>query len=152
MYYFVPLTILMFFLLLFSTFYLVKYRRMYTHLSNRQHLFDEQLKSITDEYTALKNDYSQDRSFTEHLLTVDTETTKLQITQSTYLADVQNSTIPERYQYISSASGQGATAVEIARLFSISTHEAEQLSNLSALNAKKPVLDEPTRSELSSDS
>ena len=152
MYYFVPLTILMFFLLLFSTFYLMKYRNMYTHLSKQQHKLDEKLKTITDEYTALKNEYCLDRSFTDHLLNVDKETTQLQITQSTYLADVQNSTIPERYQYINSASGHGANAVEIARLFSISNHEAEQLSNLSQLNVKKSILDVPTRPELSTDS
>jgi len=152
MYYFVPLTILMFILLLFSTFYLMKYRSMYTHLSSQQQLFDEKLKSISDKYTTLKNEYNQDRSFTDHLLNIDQETTKLQITQSTYLADVHNSTIPERYQYINAASGQGADANEIARLFSISSHEAEQLSNLSRLNARKSILDETTEPELSSDS
>lgn len=59
-------------------------------------------------------------------------TTKLQTTRN---VNHQNSTTPEKYQYIISLTQKGMKAEEIASILSISEHEARQLVSLARISA-----------------
>ena len=58
----------------------------------------------------------------------------IQLSRSSYHARAAAATLPERYQYISSLTDNGAGAAELAKLFAISRQEAEQLVALAKLN------------------
>ncbi len=120
--------------LLASVLSLLWYWRKY-NLLNRTHVrLAEKYRAITDQYIKLKESIAQNRSFSSRLGEIEEAAAHIQLSHSSYLARAADACLPERYQYISSLSDNGAGAAEIAKLFSISQDEAEQLVTLSKLN------------------
>lgn len=122
-------------LLVISMINLLRYRKKYSHLCRQQIMIDEKNRSVTTQYQQLKNKIEQNQSFSKNLREADKTTTRMQMSTSSYHARAATVTIPERYQYIRSLIHKGTKAAEIATLFSISRHEAEQLITLSQINS-----------------
>ncbi len=108
--------------------------KKYAHLRREYIMLARNNRSITDRYTQLQQSVEQNRSFSIKLGEIEEATAQIQLSRSSYHARAAAAKLPERYQYISSLSENGAGADEIAKLFSISRQEAEQLVALSKLN------------------
>ena len=127
-------------LLLVSALSLVWCRKKYRLLQREHIMLVEKNRSITEQYTQLKASVEQNLSFSNKLGEIEAATTQIRLSRSSYQARAAAAALPERYQYISSLTDNGAGAAEIAKSFSISREEAEQLVALSRLNrAARPV-------------
>jgi len=129
------LTVLSLFLLSISVTGTLWYRRKYISLSEQQAELAEQTSAVSSQYQQLKEKIERNQTFSKNLQEADETITKLQMSRSSYQARAAHAPIPERYQYISSLTGSGAKATEIASLFSVSREEADQLVALAQMNA-----------------
>ena len=127
------LAVLTLVLLSISIFGVLWYRSKYNTLSRQQALLSEKTSAVTNKYQQLKEELKQNQLFSKNLEEADEATTKLQMSRSSYQARAVNASMPERYRYINSLTGNGATANEIAALFSVSQEEAEQLVSLAQI-------------------
>lgn len=121
-------------LLLASALSLLWCWKRYTGLQRKYIMLAQKNRSITDKYTELQESIEQNRSFSVKLGEIEKEAAQMQLSRSSYHARAAAARLPERYQYISSLTDNGAGAAEIAKLFSISRQEAEQLVALAKLN------------------
>ncbi len=108
--------------------------KKYARLQREYRMLVKNTRSITDRYTKLQESVEQNRSFSLKLGEIEEAAAQIQLSRSSYHARAASARLPERYQYISSLTDNGAGADEVAKLFSISRQEAEQLVALSKLN------------------
>ncbi len=133
--YTIILALFFFLLLSISIPGLLWYRRQYNSLFEQQAMLAEKTSAVTAQYQQLKEKVVQNQTFSKNLEEADEAATKLHMSRSSYQARAVKASMPERYRYISSLTGSGAEATEIATLFSVSKEEAEQLVSLSQINA-----------------
>jgi len=118
--------------LIFSAINLTRYRRKCSQLHEEQRVLIDEQEILTSECSVLREKLKEQLSFSTDLAQAEL-TTKLQSTRTGYHSNRASASPPERYRYINSLSKSGATAEKIASLFTISTHEAEQLVALSRI-------------------
>ncbi len=128
------LSIIIAVLLLTSALSLLWCWKKYTRLQKEYNMLARNTRSITDRYTKLQESVDQNHSFAARLGEIEEAAAHIQLSRSSYHARAATATLPERYRYISALTDNGAGAAEIAKLFSISRQEAEQLVALAKLN------------------
>ena len=121
-------------LLLASALSLLWCWKKYAHLQREYKMLAQNTRAMSERYTKLQQSVEQNHSFSVKLGEIEEAAARIQLSRSSYHARAASATLPERYQYISSLTDNGAGAAEIAKLFSISRQEAEQLVALANLN------------------
>jgi hypothetical protein len=99
-----------------------RHEEMFSQLE-RAHLRIEKLEHIERQYNTFSTDLEQAA-----------RTSKAQTTPRILNQNDSNSRPPERYKYIHSLTQQGIPAAEIAKILTISSHEADQLVALANIS------------------
>lgn len=110
----------------------VYYRRKAAKHSHKLSVALEKLAAAHADMQTLEERYKETLEFKKNLSEAEL-TTRLQQPRLSAQHGLGRSGAPERYLYVRSLAQNGMEAKEIATILSISTHEAEQLVNLSRL-------------------
>lgn len=110
----------------------IVYRRRAAKLSRELTISLEKLATAHADIQLLEQRYQDNLAFQKTLSDAEI-TTRLQQPRLSAAHGYSQISAPERYLYIRSLAQNGMGAKEIAAILSISSHEAEQLVNLSRL-------------------